>query len=164
MDEIGKDCAACGSSASIATEAFECSKCGHVYIDMRNTELTDEQIYARSGEVRECPKCNNKDLMLEQIECGECQDPVRLTLFDVDIEVKRQGKGTDSTVIVPRWTPTELSEDLQKMAKPWPFNRIFSGDPLEIQAKLLRIRAPGGSGGEADEHAGDYDSEADYED
>ena len=82
-----------------------------------------------------------------------------------DIDVKRQGENTDSTLVIPRWTATELSEDLVKMAKPWPFKRIFAGDPLDIQAKFLRIRPPSkGGNGEAEDHASEYEDEVDYND
>lgn len=164
ISEIEKDCLSCGGQGSLEIISYECSKCGHGFIDMENTDMADEQIFHASGQIQKCSECGTKDYMLEQPECSECQDPMKTSIFDVDLEIKRQGEGTNSTIQVPRWTTTELPEELQEMAKPWPFNRIFAGDPLDIQAKLLKVSNPYGKGGsskDADEHAGDYD-EADY--
>lgn len=160
MEEIGKDCKNCGALASLEVLTYECIECGHIYIDVEKTQLTDEQIYQKSLEIRKCPECGHEDWMVGQLECSNCQDPERLSLWDVDIDVKRFGKRTDSTVDIVRWAPTELTKELKDMAKPYQFKRIFKGDPLDIQAKFLKIRNPYDK--DAEGEVEDYEDDADY--
>lgn len=143
VDEIGRDCKECGQSGSLYVVSYECSKCGDMVIDMDNTDLTDEQIDNAAAQKHRC-SCGHNDFMLRQHECENCQDPEPLSIFDCDIEIKRSGEGTQSTVQIPRWTATELSKELKEMAKPYNFKRVFAADNFDWQAKVLKIRNPYG--------------------
>jgi hypothetical protein len=154
-NEIEKDCANCGGR--LEEVLWECSNCAEPLIDLANTDMKDEDILKVTARHMECPKCGTKDFPIKQSECDGCQDPTPLSIFDCDLEIKREGENTDSTIMVPRWTPTELSDDLKEMAKPWPFKKVFSPDPFDWQAKVLKIRNPYGSEGQ--DKARDYAEE-----
>ena len=51
---------------------------------MEDTDLTDEQIREIANRKNKCPKCGNDDFLIQQPECDNCQDPKRLTIYDVD--------------------------------------------------------------------------------
>jgi len=159
--EIQKDCAGCGKGR-LETFSWECAECAHVVVNMETTKLDQNEVDRITAAPFKCPKCEHTDYLLEQVECNNCQDPEPLSIFDCDLEIKRQGEGTNSTIQIPRWTPTELSKELKEMAKPYDFPAIFGGDPLDIQAKLLKIKNPY-TDGDASRHAEDYGKDPDYE-
>lgn len=164
MVEIEKECNYC-DDGMLETVAYECEECGHPVIDMETTDLSDAKIRQITSQKCKCPKCGYEDYLIDQFDCDKCQDPVRKTIYDVDIEVKRNGQGTKSTVQIPRWTTTELTDDLLSMATPYKFNEIFNGDPLNIQAKLLKVDNTydeNAGSSSPREHARDYGSSADY--
>lgn len=163
VDEIEKDCANCGGQGTIEVVSYECSKCGEVVIDMNDTELNDGEIRKIISQPHTCRECKNRDLLLEQKECSKCDDPEPLSIFDCDLEIKRTGEGTNSTIQIPRWTATEMSEEMVKeFGRPYPFHEIFKGDPFKIQAKVLKVKNPYED--EADKHTGSYDDDKDAED
>lgn len=166
IEEVEKDCANCGTSGSLTPLTYECSKCGEVFVDMERTEMSDEEVYEFSAQVVKCDNCGNEDYPLKQFDCSNCQDPKPTSIFDVDLDIKRTGEGTQSTVQVARTYNTELSEDLIKLAgEPFNFKDVFAPDPFEIQAKSLKVRNPYGKGdSKPSEHTEDYEEgEGNYE-
>jgi len=161
VTEIEKDCANCGGRGTLEEVLYECAKCAEPLIDLTNTELDTKAIQSLVSRPMEC-KCGHKAFPLRQVECSKCQDPTPMSIFDCDVEIKRQGEGTNSTIQIPRWVPTELSDELKELAKPWPFKRVFAPDPFEWQAKVLKIRNPYG-GKEPEDQSRDYTDEADFE-
>jgi hypothetical protein len=149
IDEIEKDCANCGGTGSVEKISCDCEGCGKIVLNVGDFNMANEkqanEFYKLTGSPFKC-KCGHTGWLLTQLECNneqaKCRDPKPRSLFDCDIEVKRQGEGSSSTVQVVRWTPTVLSEDLLEMAKPYDFSEIFAPDPLKIQAEILGIRGP----------------------
>lgn len=154
--EIEKDCARCGGK--LEEVAFECAKCAEVLIDLAHTSLKEDEIARKTALPMECGECGTKDTPILQRECSDCDDPVPLSIFDCDIEIKREGERTATTIQIPRWTQTELSEDLEKLARPWEFSKLFAPATLEEQAKILKVENPYGKS-----KARDYTDEPDYE-
>jgi len=163
VEEIGKDCANCGEGR-LNTASYECEKCGHVYIDMETTELDQKAVRSFVARKHECPKCQHVGTPLKQDECDNCRDPLSLSIFDCELEIKRQGEGTNSTIQIPRWVKAEIPKELEEKCKPFNFKKVFTPDPFEIQAKILKIKNPWGKeDAKADDHAKDHEDEADYE-
>ena len=163
--EVEKQCVCGGDLEPIL---YECGNCAHAFIDMETTDLDDAQLNDRICEEEKCPKCGHFGLMLEQFECSSesCEDPEPTSIFDVDLSIKRHGEGTNSTVQVVSFKRKELSEDLITLYRePYKFDQIFTGDPLDIQAKILRVDNPYGKE-EVKEHSEGYEEEgeekADY--
>jgi hypothetical protein len=104
-----------------------------------------------------CASCGGEETIADpdapKPTCSQCGEATPLSIFDCDISVKREGKGTKSAIQVARFKQTELSEELTDMAKPFDFKEIFAPDPVEIQAKLLRVRVQPEARGA---HARDY--------
>lgn len=166
IKEINKDCVNCDGDGTIENISYDCSKCGKIAIDLDKYDLREKEDREEVDHIVSTPyacKCGNTDYLVGQQECSGCQDPTPLSIFDSDIEISSVGEDTQSTILVPRWTHTELSKELQEMAKPFDFPQIFAGDPLDQQAKMLRVSNPYGSGGgrrnteDADKHSGSYE-------
>ena len=142
-DEIGKDCTNCGGSKTIETITWDCEKCGEILVRAEDFNVRvkeeSEQLQKLTGGPLKCNKCGHTGTLLTQYECTGCKDPSPLSIFDCDIEIKRQGEGTKSSIQIPRWTHTELSDELKEMATPYNFSEIFFPDPMDIQAKLLKV-------------------------
>lgn len=106
----------------------------------------------------DCASCGGQgtidDPDKENPKCEECKNPVPRSIFDCDLNIKREGKGAQSTIQVPRWKARDLSEDLQKLAKPFDFKAVFAPDPVEVQAKILRVKIAGAA---RERHVQDYD-------
>jgi hypothetical protein len=168
--EIEKECV-CGGQLEVATH--ECGECGDIVVDMNETDLDDKDIAKITKRRHKCradvdgKACGYTGYLIPQHDCDNCDDPEPLSIFDCDLDIKRQGENAQSTVMVPRWTQTELSDDLKEMAKPYVFSKVFAADPFKIQAKILKIRNPYGDDepskdkGSADDHADDYEDDAD---
>lgn len=163
VSEIEKDCASCGEGR-LEEVSYECSNCGYVFIDMYKTELDDQAVASYVAHKHECPECQTSDYPMRQFECDVCQDPESTSIFDCTLEIKRQGENTNSTIQIPRWHREQLPADLDESVKsdPYQFKRVFSADPFEIQAKILKIRNPYGNDPDAKEHVKDYKDKADY--
>jgi hypothetical protein len=161
MNDIGRDCMNCKGSATIEILSYDCEECGKIVVDMSKYNMQDEadakEVAAATSTEYKC-KCGHTALPLPQHECSDCQDPTPLSIFDCDIEIKSVGENTQSAIQVPRWTRTELSDDLKKMAEPWDFSSIFFGDDLRIQMKALKLRTNpyAGEDGGSEKHARDY--------
>jgi hypothetical protein len=140
-DEIEKDCGNCGEGR-LSIAAYECEKCAHPLIDMNTTDMELKAINSYVARKRECPECGHIAVPMKQVDCDNCKDPSPLSIFDCELEIKRQGEGTNSTIQIPRWTRAEIPEDLKELCKPFTFKRIFAPDPFEIQAKILKIKNP----------------------
>lgn len=153
--EIEKSCR-CGGQLTAVT--YGCVKCQAVWLDATESEMSDEDLLKYRNNVHKCPECGHVDLPFPEFECDSCNEPKSLGLFDVDVDIKRQGEGTKSTLQIGRWVHKELSEELQEMAHPWPFDKIFSPDSFDYQAKCLKIDNPY-TDGKAEEHAEGYDEQ-----
>jgi len=165
VTEIEKDCANCGSRASIEIVSYECEECGHPIVDMNTTDMKLEAITSYVSYVQECPKCSHRALPMRQFECSNCKDPLPLSIFDCALEIKRQGENTNSTVQVPRWEMEDIPEELLEKCKPFNFKQIFAPDPFEIQAQVLKIKNPWSSDGKdanPDDHSENYADDAKY--
>jgi len=163
VKEIGRDCQSCGGEGTVTEVSHDCSGCGKIVINLDDIDPKNENDMRAVSDALSGPykcKCGTEDLLVTQLECSECQDPVSVSIFDCDLEIKSVGENTQSTVLIPRWTQTELSKDLAEIAKPFDFAAIFEGDPLDIQAEYLRVSNPY-KGAAADKHSRGYDDPED---
>ena len=157
--EIAKDCGNCGGRLS--TIGYECEKCGYCLVDTENTELSDAELNEYSQSPRKCPECHHTGVLIKQSECDGCQDPAPLSIFDCELEIKRQGERKNSSIYIPRWTPCDIPEEVLEHVEPYTFKDIFSPDPFEYQAQALKMDNPY-KGEKASEHSEEYGDKADY--
>lgn len=155
VQAIEKDCGNCGGRGTLSRVGFECAKCSAVLRDLTRDDLSvqDEEKFASSTHT--CPKCGHVDLPVDIIDCSECNDPEKQSVFGVDLAIQRHGENTQSTIQILGWNHTRMSESLEEMAKPWPFREIFSPDPFEFQAKALKVQNTYGNA-DAEGEARDY--------
>jgi len=162
VQEIEKECASCGGRLEVAT--YECEECAHPVVDLNTTDMKPKDISSFVARKRPCPECKHVGMLLQQVECDKCKDPTPLSIFDCNLEIKRQGEGTQSSIQIPRWEAADIPKDLEEMCKPFEFKKIFAADPFDIQAKILKIKNPWGSDDKnAAEHSEEYEDEADYD-
>jgi hypothetical protein len=166
--DISQDCKGCGAGR-LETVGWECEECGHLVVDESDSRLTDEEINEITCHPYTCrainpdtdKECGHRGFLAKLTECDNCQNPKPTDIWDVDIEVKKVGDPPKVTIQIPRWTLTELDEELLKMAEPYKFERIFGSDPLDKQAEFLKIKNT--HRGDAGRFTRDYDDKAEDE-
>jgi hypothetical protein len=157
QDQIGRNCVSCGGTNCIRTLAWLCrnTECGNAVIDLTTTELSPDDIQKLTKKVTTCPFCRHLGYLEEYVECDNCtpvgRNPVRATLFDVDMNVMRvenaarnDGKKSGTTLQVSQWTearaiPERYAEMVKKV---FPLDRIYCPTPLDQQAKMLKLPLP----------------------
>lgn len=156
-EEIEKHCA-CGGLITPVT--YGCVKCGAVLLDVTSSDLDDESLGKWVKKAHKCPECETVALAIPENECSGCGNPIPLSIFDVDVEIKKHGEQKSSSIQIPRWTQKELSKELEEMPMP-DLSKVLRGSDFEWQAKCLGIENPyGAEKGEKanpDDHAGEYD-------
>jgi ribosomal protein L37E len=152
----------CQCGGKLVDVAHLCSECGFAVVDMSTTQLTDAEIEEKKFSKVKCSECGTEDYLLRHTDCSGCKDPKPLSIFDCDLEIRRQGEGTNSTIQIPDWQFKPLDKELEPLAKPWPFKQIFAPDSFEWQAKALKIANPYADE-KVDEHARDYDKPEDVD-
>lgn len=148
-DQIGLGCMTCGSRMSITTTLWHCGNqdCGEAMIDLSNTALNLEQIYDRTTEPQNCPRCRETRFMQDIYECSVCTPqgaPAnRATIFDVDMQVRRQ-KNPEETgtqlMIVGTSDPQQLNPTFTDIAKPLKLNEMYGPTDMNLQAQLFRVQ------------------------
>jgi hypothetical protein len=160
--DIAQDCSNCGEGR-LSISGYECENCGHLIIDIKTTKMSDEEIRSYTSRKIQCNECKYIGVSIMQTECSHCQDPMPLSIFDCELEIKRQGEGTNSSIQIPRRKKIDVETyvdripNLEKLLVPFNFNQVFAPDTFEAQAKILGIRNPYGSENpNADEHCKNY--------
>jgi hypothetical protein len=134
----------CNCGGTIKLIAFECLNCAEMLLDVENSKKTDEQLAQYAVSTVTCRKCRQANVPMEVVECDKCQDPARLQIFDTEVEVKKTGEGTGTTLMFPKWghQAMPIPEKLKAMAEPWEFDKVFAPDSPEIMAKRLGVANP----------------------
>lgn len=141
-DTLVNHCASCGGNDTIIEEALICQNCGESVVEMKTTTLSDAELdHVRTNEVA-CPHCKHRGYLEDVYDCNNCNNPVRATLFDFDLEVKRVETSNDGgkttalqilRALGPRQIDAKYGEDLRK---PLPLDKIFAPTPIEKQLEL----------------------------
>lgn len=144
--QIGKSCKSCGSRDSIHTVMKICGNpdCRQIIYDPNNTALTDEQREQIDNYPYSCPHCGQTTFVSEVIECSHCQNPVRATLFDVDLQLQRMGtKGQQTFLQVFSWSdprPIQVADpEILKGIVPLDLPKKFAPTPPDVQLKMFGL-------------------------
>ena len=150
--QIGTCCVSCGGRQTIQSLAWLCGnpQCRQLIFDMRTTTASDEQIAKVVNEPYGCRFCQQKFYAEEVIHCVTCaqynRQPVRATIFDVDLQVKAPRTGeNDTTVlqIVGMSDPKPLDQQFQDLLQYKPdLKKRFSPSSLEEQSNLWPDSVP----------------------
>jgi hypothetical protein len=158
--DLEKECT-CGGKIDIPV--WSCSGCDTEVIDVDgDRELwTPKKVRERTNEPFDCKKCDTNDFLLPTYDCDNCNDPDPLRLFDVDLEVRREGEGTKSMLIIGRHTPGKIDDRVKDLVPNRDdLHRVFAGDTSEYQSKHLRVKNPF-KDEETRRHVQDYGHERD---
>lgn len=150
----------CYCGGTLTVPAYECRKCEHILIDIEKNDrdLTRKQINDMVLSVQRCPNCGEVDIPRALRDCSnDCDKPECLQIWDVDLEVGRQGEGTKSMIIVYNHRYEDLDERVDEKLLPESplLHRIFAGDDLKWQAKAMNVPNPFV---EVDRHTRDYEN------
>jgi hypothetical protein len=158
-DKIGKVCVTCGTS--ILRVAFDCEKCGIELLDLSQVQWTNDQIEQYSKTPAQC-NCGHMGTPQSAYECGydenyskiaqSCQNPQKMTIFDVVLYVQREGESTESEIVVKRYTPIvqfvtqdnrPLADHLNEIVKE-PFNlpEMYKPESVDDQAETVKVENP----------------------
>jgi hypothetical protein len=160
MVDIHKNCRCGGKIIEIL---WECRGCGSEILDLtaegrQNLDMTKKEIAAMVAEPYKC-ECGHEDLLIAITECSDCRDPDPLQIWDVNLEVSRQGEGTQSVVVVHDFEHADIPEDAAELIPDADRNilhRVFAADSLKYQAKAMGIKNPYGEE-DTRRHVQEYD-------
>ncbi|MCK4306539.1 MAG: hypothetical protein KAY24_20015 [Candidatus Eisenbacteria sp.] len=164
MIDIRKSCRCGGRIAEIM---WECRGCDAEILDLtpegrQNLDMTKKEITAMLAKPYKC-KCGHEDLMRPILECSDCRDPNPLQIWDVNLEVSRQGEGTQSVVVVHEFEYADIPEDAAELLPDDNRNilhRVFAADSLKYQADAMGIKNPYDED-DTRRHVQEYDKDAD---
>lgn len=131
----------------VQSVSHNCRHCGNIVVDCRNSTMPPQQIDEIVGSPVQCPRCGTKDFLDEAIFCEKCAaqgtQPVRATIWDVDLQVRLQQDPQDSTknqlIIVGHSEPRPVADGYANKAQPLDLASIFRPTSLEEQATLWNI-------------------------
>jgi hypothetical protein len=109
--------------------------------------MEDSALLALTANRYKCSQCSAEEYPEEQLQCSECDEPVRASIFDTDLKVKKV-KAADSDFPTLAITPTLKFEDLrvpEEDIEPYDFqNKVFPVKSLDQQAKEYQVTNPYG--------------------
>ena len=159
-NDLEKECT-CGGK--IIIPLWSCAGCDADVIDVDGDPdlWTPKKVREKTSQPHECKKCDTIDFLNPNYDCDSCNDPDPLRLWDVDLEVRREGDGTKSQLIIGRHVPGKIDERVKDLIPQRDIlHRVFMGDDHKYQAKHLRVKNPFGDD-ETRRHVQDYDRERD---
>lgn len=136
----------CKCGGDISVLVYECSDCGHEVFDLTpdgHCEFTKKEIADIVVRPYTCPECGHDDYLVPVRECDSCKDPDPLSLWDVDLEVGREGENTSSVLVIHKHIYCDVDEEAADLIpKNDILHRVFAGDSLDYQSKALRQPNP----------------------
>lgn len=157
----------CHCGGKIEEVVWECRGCDAEILDLTpesrdKLDMTKKEISDMTSRPYKCD-CGHEDLLRPVLECDNCPNPKPLQLWDVNLEVSREGEGTQSIVVIHSFDTDELDDEVWDLV-PDPdrpiLHRVFAGDSLEHQLKHMRVKNPFG---DDRQHVQDYGEPADGE-
>lgn len=104
-DIIGCNCKSCGGQSTIYTWTWNCAGCQQVLIDPQTAGMTPEQLKDATQQHTTCQNCGHVGYPFEVVGCTNCQNPVRTSLFDVNLNITRQVDSNNrSQLLIPSFS------------------------------------------------------------
>ena len=158
--EVGQSCRNCRNIDTVSSVAWTCMKCGEAAIDMSSTNLKLEDVLKTVEKLFTCP-CGHVDFLHEVIVCAKCPKADRMTLFDVELKVKRipMGQGDQTNLNISSWVPRRVLNPVQEteLGTPKDLWKYFGPTDNKIQLERFGpppLKGPDGPDGEAGEDTG----------
>lgn len=146
--KMGDRCKSC-KTGEIKTLNMVCKKCGEPLLNDSQLSMPQEELKKLSYINMLCPSCQHDGFPKEEISCTDCESPVRTSLFDTNIKVKRvktQEGGSGASVILemePTYKYEAIPEKFSNV-ETYDFNKIFPLHNLDVQSALFRVKNPWG--------------------
>jgi hypothetical protein len=143
IDDLERECR-CGGQINIPV--WECSACEAEVIDLtrKDADLTADEVNQMVSGPCKCGACGNVDLLNPVHECDSCGNPDPIELWDVDLWVRREGVGNQSSLVISKHKYCDVPDELAELIPDRDLlHRVFKGDDLDYQCdKILRIPNP----------------------
>lgn len=149
-DSIGTSCTTCLARGVISTCMWQCAnqECGELIFDIATSTATQEQVDEIVNAPFGCATCQQKNYPEEVIQCVNCTpqgtDPVRASIFDVDMQVKTQKTGDgDQTalLVIATSDPKPIDDQFKDLLEFAPnLEKRFAPTSLEDQAAMWKIQ------------------------
>ena len=152
-------CKNCGGRNTITWEAYVCGNksCEHPFFVNGETSVKPEEIEKQVSKGMLCPVCGIFEIPTQYITCT-CGTPVRMGIFDVEMQVKRSpvANGIGTELVIEEWQgpfevinlPPEIAanaELAESFATPLNLPTIFKPTSYSEQvAKFGNVGAPQG--------------------
>lgn len=145
-DVIGLNCKSCGNRNSIFCKAKVCAGCGaFIYDPNNNNTFTPEQRNQLDNNPQQCGACGQKGFLAEALECRACPNPVRQSIFDVDLMVIKQTIGEKNTILLfPNYSevrPWQVPPEVAQSIQPIDMLARFAATSPEQQKKFMTLPA-----------------------
>ena len=136
--QIGRGCRNCGAANSISRSAILCPHCGDALVESATTNMPLKDQEAMLGKVCTCAYCKKEGIPTEYIECNNCSEPLRSTIFDVDVYIERRKDTKGWGLILSNWSaPHALDPNLK--IRPLDLVGMYAPDSLEVQEARYRM-------------------------
>jgi len=137
--------AICQCGGAIEHSKFICPKCDQVLIDLDDEEtlFTDNDIWNIRDNGYNCDTCGHMVDVLPLPECEKCEDPRPVTLFDVDVSIRKMesaGRGRRTSLDIKFDDPAPLTDNYEGPKDPLPLAEIFAPLPISEQRKEYEYR------------------------
>jgi len=143
---IRNSCVSCGNQNCVTSRGYFCGnpQCRAFLFDPNNTTMTPEQQDQMANFPHHCAQCGQTLYPHEEIACSACQAPQRASIFDVDLQVMKQGSRGQQTFLNiisfsnPRPVQVQDAEALKDI-KPIDLSKKFAATPIDTQRKLWNL-------------------------
>lgn len=143
---VGLCCSSCGAMNSVVSRGWYCGnpQCRQLIFDPNHTTMSAEHQAEMTKRPYHCPHCGMRSLPHEEVQCQQCGQGRRSSIFDVDFYgfTQRTGANNQKTLVItghsePRaiQAPAEVLEKI----KPLDLLKHFAPTPVDIQRKLWNI-------------------------
>lgn len=151
----------CKCGGELQPVGFSCSnpECGQVIKDLEEEGCTDEELQSLREQLYRCPFCREHVELEEHSECGNCQHPEPVTMWDVALRMYRSGESVNTSLVISgvRQVTERERELIKELMVPVDINKMYPVYSLKEQASRFRIDNPYGEN-EKSQGAGDYDN------
>ncbi len=136
-DYIMQDCSNCGGRGVIQFVSKNCGGCGSVVYDA-STSMTPEQRTSIDNNPYQC-QCGFNGFLTETINCAQCGNGRRASIFDVDLQITSVGSKGQQTFlqILNRSEPRPVQvQDPSVLAAIQPLDLIKKFSPTPINKQI----------------------------
>lgn len=134
---INSSCRSCGARDSISRLALICKQCGNAIIECAQTSVQAQAQDKMLETSVVCPHCKHSAPPEEYLDCSNCENPIRATIFDVDITVSKSNV-KNSEITISKYSAPHAIDPSYK-AQPLDLVALYAPDSIEAQEQRFGV-------------------------